>query len=208
MRPRNFNLLAVGIGGQGVIRTLQILISAADFDEQIVRTGETHGMAQRGGSVEGYLRFGSDVHNSLIPRGYSHVLIAFEPIEAIRRIEYCGPDTVIIVDERTIPPPSIYQKKMNIYPEMDEIKKNLGIVSKNVFFIKAHEMALNLGNARVVNVIMLGILSGMGSKVLPIKRESLMKAILQHVPLKTYDLNKKAFQIGIEKGISIRGDLK
>lgn len=210
MRPRNFNLLCVGVGGQGVIRTLQILIRATNLDDpdQNVRTGETHGMAQRGGSVEGYIRFGSDVHSPLTPRGYSHVMLAFEPIEAIRRIEYVGTKTIILVSEKIIPPPSVYRKKTCFYPEISEIKKNLEKVSKNVFIIKAHEMAEKAGDSRAANVLLLGMLSGLGSKVLPIKRDNLMKAILEFVPKKTYKINESAFKMGIEKGISIRGDIK
>ncbi|MHA1727563.1 MAG: indolepyruvate oxidoreductase subunit beta [Promethearchaeota archaeon] len=208
MRPRDFNLLCVGVGGQGVIRTLQILIWAAFLDNHTVRTGETHGMAQRGGSVEGYLRFGTDVHSPLMPRGYAHAMVAFEPIEAIRRVEFAGPKTLILVSDHIIPPPSVYEKKENTYPPLSIIRSGLEKVSKNVFFIKAHKMAEKAGNARSANVIMLGILSGMGSKVLPIKRKSLLKSILRYVPKKTHKVNNIAFQSGIEKGISIRGDFK
>lgn len=208
MRPRNFNLLSVGVGGQGVISTLQILTWAAHLDGQTVRTGETHGMAQRGGSVEGYLRFGSDVHSPLMPRGVAHIMIAYEPIESLRRREYLGYNTLVLVSDRVVLPSSVFQKSINIYPKLSEIKTNLKKISKNVFFINSYEMAEKTGNYRASNIIMLGILSGLGSKVLPIKRENLLTAILRYVPKKSLESNKVAFQMGINKGISIRGCLK
>ena len=82
-----FNILSVGVGGQGVIRITQILASAALKGNHHVRTAETHGMAQRGGSVSGYLRFGQHVEGPLIPSGQANIIMAFEPLEAVRNIK-------------------------------------------------------------------------------------------------------------------------
>ncbi|MEJ2296226.1 MAG: 2-oxoacid:acceptor oxidoreductase family protein, partial [Candidatus Lokiarchaeota archaeon] len=73
MQIKAYNLLNVGVGGQGVIRAIQILSWAALHEGFKVRTAETHGMAPRGGSVASYLRFGTDVEGPLIPRGASNV---------------------------------------------------------------------------------------------------------------------------------------
>ncbi|MCP4763243.1 MAG: indolepyruvate oxidoreductase subunit beta [archaeon] len=206
MRAKNFNMLSVGVGGQGVIRASQMLIWGAFEDGQVVRTTETHGMAQRGGSVAGFLRFGSDVMSPMTPRGYAHIMISFEPIEAIRYVEYAGPNTFILVNNQIIFPLSIYQKKANTYPKVEDIEKSLKKISKNVFFVDAHDIAAKAGNSQATNVVLLGILSG--SDILPISRTNLKKSILRFVPQKAQKINEKAFQMGIDKGQSIKGDIK
>ena len=122
------NIILAGVGGQGILSIAYVIDNAALDAGFNFRQAEVHGMAQRGGSVEGYIRFGSDVHSPLTPRGYSHVMLAFEPIEAIRRIEYVGPKTVILVNDKIIPPPSVYRKKDCFYPEISEIKKILAFI--------------------------------------------------------------------------------
>ena len=74
MEIKSYNLLNVGVGGQGVIRAAQILSYAALLEDYKVRTAETHGMAQRGGSVASYLRFGTEVEGPLVPRGKTEFL--------------------------------------------------------------------------------------------------------------------------------------
>ena len=196
--------IVLGIGGQGVIRAVQILSWAAMRQGYKVRTAETHGMAQRGGSVSSYLRFGSDVEGPLIPRGNAHAVLAFEASEAVRNFNYAGPNTIFLINDEIIVPPMIHQMNMD-YPNREQIHNFLKNVSERVFFINAHELASNLGNPRVMNVIMLGILMGSGS--IPLNKEILEQAILEFVPKKAHELNKKAFEIGIEKGRLIEREL-
>ena len=77
-------------------------------------------------------------------------------------------------------------------------------VSPNIFFIDGVKIATDLGNPRTMNVVMLGALIGL--EVLPLKKETLEKAILSYLPTKLHDINKKAFKFGIENGIKIRRD--
>jgi Pyruvate/2-oxoacid:ferredoxin oxidoreductase gamma subunit len=90
------------------------------------------------------------------------------------------------------------------YPDINNIRNFLKEVSDNIYFIKADEIALTLENPRVMNVIMLGVL--FGSKNIPLKEGSLISAILNFIPKKFHDVNRKAFQIGIEEGIKMRED--
>ncbi len=203
MEIKSYNLLNVGVGGQGVIRAAQILSYAALLEKYKVRTAETHGMAQRGGSVASYLRFGTEVEGPLVPRGKTDTILAFEASEAARIFNYAGPQTVFLINKNIIIPPVIHQMNMD-YPNIKQISEFLKNVSQNIYFINADEMALSLGNPRTMNVVMLGVL--LGSEAIPLKKESLIQAILSYLPTKVHDVNKKAFEVGIEKGKSIRRD--
>ncbi|MHA1192814.1 MAG: 2-oxoacid:acceptor oxidoreductase family protein [Promethearchaeota archaeon] len=136
MEIKKYNLLNVGVGGQGVIRAVQILSHAALLDGYKVRTAETHGMAQRGGSVASYFRFGSEVEGPLIPRGLTDVIMAFEASEAVRSFNYAGPSTFFFINEDLIIPPMIHQLGME-YPTIEEIQSFLKNVSLNIHFINA-----------------------------------------------------------------------
>ena len=204
MELKSFNLLIVGMGGQGVIRAVQILAWAALLDNYKVRTAETHGMAQRGGSVSSFLRFGNEVEGPLIPSGNSQVIIALEASEAIRNFRYANSKTIFLINNKIIVPPSVHL--MNIdYPELDSIKNFLQQISSNVFLINGHEEAIKAGDIRTLNVYMLGVLAG--SERLPIKKEILENAIRRFIPKKAQTVNKIAFQNGLEKGKKIKEDI-
>jgi len=203
MEIKSYNLLNIGVGGQGVIRAAQILSYAALLEDYKVRTAETHGMAQRGGSVASYLRFGTEVEGPLVPRGKTDTILAFEASEAVRTFNYAGPQTVFLINNNIIIPPVIHQMGMD-YPDIKQISEFLKNVSQNIYFINANEMAMNSGNPRTMNVVMLGVL--LGSEAIPLKRESLVQAILSYLPTKVHDVNKKAFEMGIEKGKNIKRD--
>jgi indolepyruvate ferredoxin oxidoreductase beta subunit len=203
MEIKSYNLLNVGVGGQGVIRAAQILSYAALLEDYKVRTAETHGMAQRGGSVASYLRFGTEVEGPLVPRGKTDTILAFEASEAVRIFNYAGPKTVFLINKNIIIPPMIHQMGMN-YPDIKQINEFLKSVSQNIYFINADEMAMTLGNLRTMNVVMLGVL--LGSEAIPLKKETLVQALLSYLPTKVHDVNKKAFEMGIKKGKNIRRD--
>lgn len=197
MEIKSYNILSVGVGGQGVIRLIEILSNAAMMENFKVRTAETHGMAQRGGSVAAYLRFGTSVEGPLIPRGKADVVLAFEMSEAVRYFNYAGPNTFFFVNDKIIIPPMEIE-----YPNYDEIYKFLKEISRHIYIINAEELAKSSGSYRAMNVVMLGVI--FGAKKLPIKREHLEDSILQFIPKKVHDINKKAFEIGIKKGNEIK----
>ena len=197
---QGYNILTVGVGGQGVIRCTQILAAAAleDGGNQ-VRTAETHGMAQRGGTVIGYLRFGPDVKGPLIHK--ADIMLSFELSEALRNIKYADKNTSLFVSNDVIIPPSVYTYKIP-YPEQGKTLEYLHKVTKNVHLIKAREMAEKAGNPRTSNVILIGVMFGAGK--LPIKEESLKKAIAKFVPPKAKEVNEVAFKMGYELGKKIK----
>ena len=114
-RPDIYNLLTVGVGGQGVISASNIIAWAALKDNYKVRTAETNGMAQRGGSVSSYLRFGEKVEGPLIPKGSVSGILSFELIEALRNVSFANPETRFIVStNKQISPTVLISKKIKV----------------------------------------------------------------------------------------------
>jgi indolepyruvate ferredoxin oxidoreductase beta subunit len=196
MEVKDYNLLNVGVGGQGVIRAMQILGWSAMEDGYQVRTAETHGMAQRGGSVASFLRFGTKVDGPLIPRGRTDVILAFESSEALRFSNYAGPDTHIIVNNKIMIPPTVTE--IEKYPKIDQIEKELKKITEKVYIIEGTDLAIEAGNPRTLNVVMIGVLYGLNK--INLNKQTLKRSILKFVPKKAKEVNEVAFTIGINKG--------
>lgn len=188
----------IGVGGQGVIRATHILADAAMNEGHPVRTAETHGMAQRGGSVSGYLRFGKDVHGPLIPKTSANIIVALEPSEALRSVTYANENTYYFINSAPILPLSIYQDRKIKYPSLDSVKQELKKITQHVYIIDAIKLAQQAGTEKAMNVVMLGFAAGSG--VIPLKRESIEGSIEKFVPVKALTVNKTAFQLGFEQG--------
>ncbi len=108
---KDYNIVLVGTGGQGVILASTILGWAAlHLNEKTkVRTAETHGMAQRGGTVIVHLRFGPNVESPLVKTHSADVILSFELVEAIRYMNYLKPDGIMLVNNEIIIPPVLFR---------------------------------------------------------------------------------------------------
>jgi len=183
------NVLIVGVGGQGVLLSSEVLSSVsmeAGFD---TKKSEVHGMAQRGGVVSSHVRFGSNVHSSLIKEGDADVILAFEQAESQRWIHFLKPGGSIIVNKYKLFPPIASMKGFD-YPE-----DPIGAVRKrtsNITIVEAVKIAERLGNSRLVNTILLGVLS----QRLDIDLSIWEKVLKERVPKGTEELNIRAFQEG------------
>ena len=186
------NIVISGVGGQGVILASDILSEVALKNGFDAKKAEVHGMAQRGGSVLSHVRFSDKVYSPLIQKGSADILMSFELLEALRYLDFLSPDGLVIVNEQKIFPPTITTGKAK-YPDniLDILKQN----SKKVIAIDAIQTALNLGNIKTVNVLLIGILSNF----LSFTEQSWLDVILSYVPKKATDINKKAFWEGREK---------
>jgi len=177
------NIMIVGVGGQGTLLTSRILGG--------VMVSEVHGMAQRGGSVVTFVRYGDSVAEPIVEEGQADVLIAFERLEALRYAHFLKEDGVLIVNDWRIDPISVVMGAAK-YP--DNIIENLEKEYK-VYKIDAMDEALRLGNSRVFNNVVLG----MAAKHMDFTREEWLKVIEEKVPPKTVEINTKAFLVGYEK---------
>lgn len=184
------NIMIVGVGGQGTLLTSRIIGGVLEDAGYSVKISEVHGMAQRGGSVVTFVRYGTDVAEPIVEQGQADILIAFERLEAMRYANYLRPDGVLIVNDERIDPISVVTG-VRQYPE--HIIEDLAKEHK-VYRIKAMDEAIKLGNSRVFNNIVLG----MAARHMDFPKDEWIKIIKEKVPPKTIDINTKAFMVGYE----------
>lgn len=184
------NIMIVGVGGQGTLLTSRILGGIALSAGHDVKLSEVHGMAQRGGSVVTYVRYGDKVAEPIVEEGQADVLIAFEQMEALRYTHFLKKDGVLIVNDQKIEPITVVTG-MAEYPNniIEKIKAKYRCYS-----IDAMAEALKLNNSRVFNIIVLG----MAAKYMDFAKETWLDVIEHTVPPKTVEVNKKAFLVGYE----------
>ena len=185
------NITLTGVGGQGVVTAANILGKAAVRADVNVFVSEVHGMAQRGGSVNCTVRLG-DVSRPLIPNGSANAILSMEPSEALRYIQYTNKKTKIITDIVPVIPFTVATGDEK-YPELEKIFKELEKYGE-LYKVDAIKLAKEAGALITKNVVMLGALAGAG--VLPFKSDVLLETILESVPNKYKDINKKAFELG------------
>lgn len=185
------NLLITGIGGQGIIAASDIASGAALAAGLDVKKTDSLGMAQRGGSVVSHIRFAPEVSSPLIKAGGADILLAFEKLEAARWSRYLKPGGIAIVNDHSIPPPSVSLGK-ECYPGDDEIKGILKQQTEKIYFIKGTAIAEEMGNARTLNSLMLGCLSAFT----PFDGSIWWECIAQRLPAKVVELNVAAFERG------------
>ena len=185
------NIMIVGVGGQGTLlasRLLGAVLPGMGYD---VKISEVHGMSQRGGSVVTYVRYGEKVSSPIIDKGQADFILAFEQLEAARYISYLKPNGKIIMNTQKIDPMPVITGAMD-YPEnIPEKIKALGI---DIIPVDALSMAEEAGSAKAVNVVLLGVIS----KYLGIDTAHFEKAIETTVKPKFIEINKKAYQKGLE----------
>jgi indolepyruvate ferredoxin oxidoreductase beta subunit len=187
------NVLIVGVGGQGVLLASEILSAAVVASNLDAKKSEVHGMAQRGGVVSSHVRMGEKVYSPLIREGDADVILAFEQAEALRWVHFMKTEGTMIINRYKLVPPIASMKGFD-YPEnpIETVKKRV----KNVRVIDAFAVAEEVGNIRLVNTVLLGVLS----VSLDIKPDVWKKVIEKRVPKGTETINWKAFQAGREKG--------
>ncbi|MGB3943892.1 MAG: indolepyruvate oxidoreductase subunit beta [Methanothrix sp.] len=190
MRTSDCDVVVVGVGGQGVILISEIIGRAAMLAGLSVRGVETHGMAQRGGSVINHIRVGCR-YSAMISPGGADVLVAMEPAEALRYASYLSPEGVALVNTRPLLPVTVTTGQAT-YPSIEEILAPLREASSRVYPMDATRLAAEAGSPQAANVVMLGALA----RHLPIGEERLQEALSKIVPARFLEVNRKAFELG------------
>ncbi len=186
----SLNIMVVGVGGQGTLLTSRIIGKTAlnaGFD---VKLSEVHGMAQRGGSVVTFVRFGEKVSEPVVEEGEADILISFEKLEALRYSHFLKKDGIIIVNDCKIDP-------MTVVIGASEYPQNIIETLKaehTVYTIDGNLEAKNLGNSKVLNSVVLGL----AAKYIGFNKEEWLSVIEKTVPVKTIEINEKAFLKGYE----------
>ncbi|MBQ8763703.1 MAG: indolepyruvate oxidoreductase subunit beta [Clostridia bacterium] len=190
MESMNKSIMIVGVGGQGTLLASRILGAALLDCGYDVKVSEVHGMSQRGGSVVTYVRFGEKVSSPIIEKGEADIILAFEKLEAARWLEYLKPDGKIIVNTQQIDPMPVVMGAAE-YP--DGIIEALKASGADVETVDALPMAVEAGNSKAVNVILIG---AMAKNMTVVSKEKWIKALEESVPPKFLELNTKAFEMG------------
>jgi indolepyruvate ferredoxin oxidoreductase, beta subunit len=181
------SVLFTGVGGQGILLASTVLAAACVSSGYDVKVSEVHGMAQRGGSVIGSVRFAKKVYSPTIEK--ADFLVSLEMLEALRYKDMLVEDGAMLISRQRICPVSAYTLKSD-YPEdiEERIKKN----TDNYFLIDAVAIASQLQNLKVANLVLLGGLSAL----LPLQKSSWQDSIHANVPAKAIDINLDAFEKG------------
>jgi indolepyruvate ferredoxin oxidoreductase beta subunit len=192
---KEINIIICGVGGQGVVLVSELLGNAAVRGRVAVKGSEVLGMAQRGGSVFSNLRLGGDVIAPMTPEGKCDVLIAVEPSEALRNIQYLARNSVVVLNTTTVLPYTVYLGKSG-YPAPEEIISKLKEVTDRIITLDASGLAREAGSPQAANVVMLGALFGTG--LMPIPEKTAKEAILARFKAKVGEINIKAFDLGYD----------
>lgn len=186
METKNF--LIVGVGGQGTLLTSRIIGGIALRAGLDVKISEIHGMAQRGGSVVTYVRFGENIASPIIEEGQSDIIVAFECLEALRYAHFLKDEGIIIVNNHRINPMTVVTGKAQ-YPEeiVERLSKDYKVISINAMI-----EAKKLGNPKIFNMIIIGLLA----KHTEFMKEQWLNVIENTVPINTIEINKLAFETG------------
>jgi indolepyruvate ferredoxin oxidoreductase, beta subunit len=187
------NFLLTGVGGQGTVLAGDIMSAvglAAGYD---VKKSDIQGLAVRGGGVLGHVRWGEKVYSPIVPEGRADFLIGFEVLEGVRWLDQVKPDGVILLNQQKIYPVTVAAGTAT-YPSDKAVLAALASAVDQHYSVPGTEIALQLGNARVLNIIMLGMLSCF-LKVEPTTWE---KVLGERIKPKLVNLNLQAFQKGRE----------
>lgn len=184
------NIMIVGVGGQGTLLTSRIIGKTALAAGYDVKLSEVHGMAQRGGSVVTFVRFGEKVFEPVCEEGDVDVLISFERLEALRYAHFLKKDGTLIVNDTKIEPMTVVIGAAK-YPEniIEGLQKE-----HKLFTIDAGKIAKEIGNSKVLNTVVLGL----AAKHIGFDKEEWVRVLQGTVPPKTIDINTIAFNRGYE----------
>ena len=182
------NIMIVGVGGQGTLLTSRILGKLAINAGYDVKLSEVDGMAQRGGSVVTFVRYGDKVNEPIVEEGQADVLIAFERLEALRYLHFLKKDGVVIVNDWRIDPITVVTG-VAAYPEdvIETLKEK-----RRAIVVEATAESKKLGAPKAFNIIVLGA----AARHMGFEKEDWLRVIETTVPPKTIEVNKQAFEIG------------
>ena len=183
------NILLAGVGGQGILLASEVLSEVCLMAGLDVKKNEIHGMSQRGGSVVSHVRYGEKVYSSIIPEGEVDILFSFELMETCRYLSLLRKSGRVVVNDWRIAPPSVALGKQ-AYPEnlVERIQQQF----PQTTVVDGLTIALETGNAKTVNTVLLGALSN----ILDFDYDMWLTALNKMVPEKLLDVNLKAFEAG------------
>ena len=190
-----YNVIITGVGGQGNVMASRVLGNMLSEKGFKITIGETFGASQRGGSVMSHLRISAtSTWSPQIPKGGAHVVVALEPIEALRVLMvYGNPKTKVICNTRAIQPVAVICGDSD-YPSLEFLKNSITELTEHAWFIDATQAALELGNPIYGNIMMIGALAAIGD--LPMARENFRTVISKTMSSDKTEANLTAYDKG------------
>ena len=190
---KTVNVSLVGVGGQGIILTADLLAKAAALAGLDVKKSEIHGMAQRGGSVSSQVRFGDGVASPIIQEGKTDILVSFDKLEAVRSAHLLAPGGVAVVNDMYLVPVTVSSGQQ---PDVADLDAKVRAAIPNLKVVDAMKIATEgAGNARTMNMVIAGALS----TLCPFSEDVWLKAmaeLLSGPKAKLLPVNGKAFALG------------
>ena len=190
---REYNLVVAGVGGQGIILFSRILAEAGLYSGFKAIIGQSFTAAQRYGSVVAFVRIGKDIYSPLIGTNQANIIVGFEPLEALRYINFLSRKGLVLLNINKVLPVSVILKTEK-YPEISEIENIVKQKCGSLLKLNATDVARSLGDERIMNMVMLGALSTV--KNFPISSSSLVESIKRNSPKGMVDKNVEAFRAG------------
>lgn len=195
-----YNIMTCGVGGQGLMLVSNIIgLACAEFGFKI-RTAETHGLAQRSGSIYTHIRISKDeeIYSPLISYGEADVLLSMEAIEALRNIEFLKRDGIIILNNYIWHPVQSTFERVRIsdktYVTVDEIITQMKKITEKIYVVNALKLAIQAGNPLTSNIILLGVLSKLEG--FNITLDQLKQVVPMVAPKNAVEANLKAINLG------------
>ncbi len=189
------NVAIAGVGGQGVLTLAELLAKTVLTEGMNVRVGEIHGMAQRGGHVVCTVRIGDNASGPVIDSGFADLLVGFEPVETLREIHLVKKGGLVLMSSHIQYPVAVSMGKAE-YPTHNEILTSIRNFTDKIIEIDAQKIAIEAGSPRALNMVMFGGI--IGTNIVPISKESALKAISEAFPKKFEKINATAAENGLE----------
>ena len=185
------SVMICGVGGQGILLASDLLSQVVLQEGIDVKKSEVHGMSQRGGTVVSNVRFGEKIYSPLISKGDADIILAFEKLEGLRHLEFLRENGIVIVNDFVIEP-------LPVACGLAEYPENIISVVKSAVpdavVVDGLALAKKAGNARSMNIVLLGLLANK----LKFARSIWYDIIEKRVPKKTLKVNKRAFDLGYD----------
>lgn len=195
---KNENIIIAGVGGQGILFTSKIIGEAALESNMDVLTSEIHGMAQRGGAVVSTVKIGN-ASSPLIADGEADIVIAFEPVEALRIANRISKNTTVIINANPVIPFPVSLGKEK-YPKMEHILSKIKKRCKNLLTIDANRLAQHAGSGITMNTVMIGAFSRFSI----LSKRKIKETIRKNVHKKYVDVNMRAFELGCREVVRVK----
>lgn len=186
------NIVVCGVGGQGTILATDILSYVLFLNGYDVKKSEIHGMSQREGAVISFIKYGDKVFSPVVAPYEADFLVSFEKLEALRNINYINPNSIVIINDLQIDPLPV-KLGLKKYPE--NIVETFKSITDKTILIDSLSIAKELGNVKIINIIILGFLSNYFSDI---NEEYWYEAIRKYIKAELIDINIKAFKKGKE----------